>query len=637
MCGLSGIISADSIGLLNLKAMTDVITHRGPDGQGYSVIGQHDNSIKLENFSSFEIKNHFNLGLAHRRLAIIDTTQNGIQPLLYSKNHLICFNGEIYNYLELKIELESLGHTFTTQTDTEVACAAFAQWGYESMDRMHGMWAMAYVNLETGELILSRDRYGIKPLYYSKNAPNLFVFSSEAKQILKVIDQKPTLNYSIASDFLGYGISDHKRETFFNEIFELEPGHYLKINLKNGIISESIRWYNFKSNNSYKTSANYSSDFRKVFDSSIREHLRSDVAIGSCLSGGLDSSSIVATVNELRGENNGIQKTFSFVPVEEKYSEKKYIDIVLSGRKIESHTITPKENDLNKHLSKIIYHQDFPFASTSIFAQWLVFESAKLNDVKVMLDGQGADEVLGGYHAFFKIRLFSLFKQARFFKFIKQLNDLSPHEYGIMFGLQSVLLGLTPQWIEEFFRKLLKKNDGEKRYFSLPRDQSNPRSYKAYKINSMLDLSLDQINRSNLPMLLRFEDRNSMAHSIEARVPFLDHRLVEFSLNSPEEWLINGPYTKYILREAMIKRLPKEITHRLDKMGFVTPEESWMRENSEDRLALLEELYLESKSILKVELVEDFKRFIRNEIPYNQAFWRAFVFGLWRREFEVKL
>lgn len=633
MCGLNGIVSSEPIDLAALSAMTATIHYRGPDGTGHFVLGAHSADTIPGPFKQRPASSGVNVGLGHRRLAIIDLSADGLQPFEYDEDHVLVFNGEIYNYLEVRAELEQLGRTFRTQTDTEVACAALAHWGLPGLERLRGMWAMAWLEQKARKLTLIRDRFGIKPLYYTHTSAGVTAFGSEAKQLIPFLPTAPRLNSRTAAEFLHYGISDHGADTFIHGIQELLAGHLCEVDLTTGKLSAPRRWYSFPASKPPAT-ASPLAEFKQLFVSSVREHLRADVPIGSCLSGGLDSSSIVSTVHDLKRESTTPQLTFSFIPVEKAYSEEKYIRLVLAQKNIRSVTVTSSAAELTTDLEDLVYHQDFPFASTSIFAQWAVFAAAKKNAVKIMLDGQGADEILGGYHAFFKMHLYSLFRRLKWGAFYRQLRALRVHGYGLKFALESIVLGCLPVSLESLLRSLVRSSrTGD--YFH--GSAANPRSYRGHGISDMRSLSVDQITRSNLPMLLRFEDRNSMAHGIEARVPFLDHRLVELSLALGDEWRVQGPETKSILRQTMAHELPPEITHRIDKMGFVSPEESWMRAAGPEVLASLREIQAECSQLIKEKIVTDFSRFLDGGQPYDQVFWRVLSFGLWRRRFNVLL
>lgn len=635
MCGLNGIISAKPIVLSSLESMTGTIAHRGPDGQGLAILGKFEGALSGQRFEHRETAHAWNVGLGHRRLAIIDLSDDGLQPFFYGPHQVLVFNGEIYNYIELREELEKLGLSFSTKTDTEVACAVLATWGEAGLHRMRGMWAMAWVDTKSGVVTLSRDRYGIKPLYFCRTSSGGLAFGSEAKQLLPFIGQKPRANLVMAADFLGYGISDHRPETFFAGVSELMAGELCTFNLQTGEFSSPRAWYQLRSTNVSGTPMQIKAEFKSIFQSSIREHLRADVPIGSCLSGGLDSSSVVATVYELDQEKRNEQLAFTFIPELEELSEQKYIVPFLRGKNIRQVQVSPRSQNLFDDIAALVFHQDFPFASTSMFAQWSVFKAARQNQVKIMLDGQGADEILGGYHSFFKMHLYSLFRSLKWRQLYAQVRALKVHGYGIRFALESVALGAMPHWLEAPLRKLTGTGCQEN-YFSLAKTR-NPRSYSAHSIKNMADLSRDQIQRSNLPMLLRFEDRNSMAHGIEARVPFLDHRLVEYSLGLPDDLRINGGETKSILRETMSDQLPQEISRRIDKMGFVSPEETWLKQSGPQAIELLTEIQRECAVIMKPQLVTDFTDFIHGKRGYNQAFWRAICYGLWRRRFNVEL
>lgn len=633
MCGISGIVARSPIALQRLKEMTELISYRGPDGQGFLILGEHDGGLGPGTFAVRPQVGTCHVGLGHRRLSIIDLSDDGLQPFVIGE-HVLVFNGEVYNYVELKAELRELGHRFRTHTDTEVALTAFIEWGEAALERMRGMWAMAWVDEKNARLTLIRDRFGIKPLYYTYR-DGVLAFGSEAKQLLAQLPHPPALDVGCAVDFLSYGITDHTEKTFFRDVLELPAGQLCRFDLRTGHPVTTKAWYTPQPAALEGTREELIAGFRRRFDESITEHLRADVPLGSCLSGGLDSSSIVASVYLRRTAQSPQQLTFSFVPREARFSEEKFIERVLTGKDIKAVRITPEASGLLSQLDDLIFHQDFPFSSTSIFAQREVFRAAQSAGVKIMLDGQGADEVLGGYHSFLKMHLYSLFASGNVAGLRAQLRDLGPHGHGIKFGLQSILLGALPESLERSLRRLT-GTDGSESYFSHTPGR-NPRSYRGNGVRDMRTLSLDQITRSNLPMLLRYEDRNSMAQSIEARVPFLDHRLVEYALGLPDDLRVKGPETKSVLREAMRERLPPQITHRLDKMGFVSPEEVWMKEAGDRVLELLTELQRECAPLVKPKLVRDFQAFLRGARGYDQVYWRVLCFGLWRRRFNVQL
>jgi len=612
MCGISGMIdiSRKTISKTEIKTINDLISHRGPDDEG------------------FYFNNNFAFG--HRRLSVLDLSNEGHQPMHYLNKYVITYNGEIYNYLEIKEILQEKGYEFNSNTDTEVILAAYDQWGDDCVNHFNGMWAFAIHNIEEKTIFCSRDRFGIKPFYYTQ-INNKFIFASEIKQFTLIDGWKAILNNSRAFDFLEYGIFDHTDETLFEGVFQLKGGCNLVFDL---ITNEFCinNWYDLKSVEVKEESSfsEASSKFKILFDDAIKLILRSDVKVGSCLSGGLDSSSIVCTVSKLlkKSKKETIQETVSSCFNIAKYDEQEFIDEVTANTNTKSNKIFPQYNDLFKELENIVWHQDEPFCSTSIFAQWSVFKEAKSNNITVMLDGQGADEYLAGYHSFYGayfLGLLKLFKINRFFREIKAYR----YNHGITsYKIYKVLIGKI---IDDSFKILLKKILLKKFLFN------NKYKDKQHSENSgsIREHSLNQLLNINLPMLLHYEDRNSMAFSIESRVPFLDYRIVEFTLNQPDEYKIRNGVTKAILRNSMNSVLPKKILDRQDKMGFVTPEEIWIKENKEVFLSKIKEYIVLSNGLITNNTLSYFKRVINDEVVFDFTIWRIIVFGEWLKKFNI--
>ena len=629
MCGITAIISSDLISESLLKDMNDMIEHRGPDGHGL-------------NF--YQNKFNLNVGLGHRRLSILDLSENGHQPMSYRDRYVITYNGEIYNYIELKRELEKEGYTFNSETDTEVIMAAYDKWGEDCQHHFNGMWSFALLDLFQKRVFFSRDRFGIKPLYFYQRDESLYI-ASEIKQFTLIPNWRARLNQQMAYDFLAFGISDHTHETSFKNVFQLKGGYCFGIDLAD---INSIK--NFSPRQWYKPQVSYNPineqeaiyNFRLLLKDSIKLRLRSDVAVGSCLSGGLDSSSIVCQMSELLNieKQEASQHTFSACSKYKKFDERSFIDLVLNKVNCSPSFTYPDYSSLFQNLKKITWHQDAPFASTSIFAQWKVFELAKENKVPVVLDGQGADELLAGYHPFFKPFLFRLFSSLKFKTLTHELIHLkNNHGYGLSHFINSLLVNILPEFSLNILRNLSNKNPTKPNWLNFKNfniNYENPRNYKG--IQDIKRMSEKLIFSTNLPMLLRYEDRNSMAFSIESRVPFLDYRLVEFIFSLPSQLLIKNGETKYILRNSMKESIPSEIANRNDKMGFVTPEEIWIKENKDNLFStVLEEAVERTDGIIRPEILSEFKRFQVGERPYNQDFWKVISYSKWMDTFSVSI
>jgi asparagine synthase (glutamine-hydrolysing) len=542
MCGIAGILKFEDslVDDQELKKMTNVIFYRGPDGEG-----QWINSKK-------------NIGLGHRRLSIIDLSDHAKQPMHYAGNrYSITFNGEIYNYIELKEELVKAGYTFQSNSDTEVLLALYDQKKEKCLDGLDGMFSFAIWDEQEQELFCARDRFGEKPFHYYLDSRQ-FVFGSEIKQLWAYGIPKKSSEQRI-NNYIAYGIVDDANDmtsTFYENIKRLDAAHYLRIKA-NGEIQISQYWSIDLNAEKYKGSIEQASEeFIHLLTESIHLRLRSDVPVGSSLSGGLDSSSIVMLIDQLKG--NGLkQNTFSARFKDFAKDEGKHIEeVVKACKNVEVHYTWPDEHYFMEVLDKVNYHQDEPYGSASIVAQYAVMELAKKNNVTVLLDGQGADEYLGGYLPYYKLYLNQLF-----------FNDHSNYKkelpaYNSFHGNTYPYVSLEKQ---ETFRMKLG------RYKRKVLNQDMP-----YSSNTLSERLRNDIAIVGIKELLRYADRNSMAHSREVRLPFLSHKLVEFAFSLPDAYKLNLGWTKYVLRKAMNTTLPKSICWRVDKIGYEPPQTKWL-------------------------------------------------------------
>lgn len=667
MCGISGIISFVPLPLGSLHLMTDCIRHRGPDDEGFVLFpcldGQADPrggpdtpddvlraELLYSPISNGAREGLFHFGLGHRRLSILDLSPLGHQPMCTQDGrYWIVFNGEVYNYVELRAELENLGHSFISRTDTEVILAAYAQWGDGCLARFNGMWAFAIYDSKVKTLFLARDRFGVKPLYYWASPEGLFAFASEIKQFTVLPGWQAKLNGQRAYDYLVFGITDHTEETMFAGVFQLRPGHCVTLAVDDASVVQpgaplsTHAWYELRPRPFAGSFDDAAREFRSLFEQSIALRLRADVPVGSCLSGGLDSSSIVCVLNELLRNQGGqaLQKTFSACSDVARFDERKWIDLVVGKTGVDAHYVYPALDRLFEESPSITWHQDEPFGSTSIYAQWCVFRLAAQNGVKVMLDGQGADEQLCGYHGFFGPRLATLLKSWRFADLVADLGGMRRlHGYSVLSSLKFMLPYLLPEKLTHVLRRVGGYTHPRPSWLNLGRLQAeavDPFWKLGARGGGIQALSWTQLTGANLQMLLHWEDRNSMAQSIESRVPFLDYRLVEFVLGLPDEFKVAGGMTKRVLRESMHGVLPDEIRNRLDKLGFVTPEEVWMRESMphmfmnriEQALGVAAECFNADDVRLELNnIISGRKRF--SFLP-----WRIVNFGEWLGRFGV--
>jgi asparagine synthase (glutamine-hydrolysing) len=627
MCGISGIVNRNNSQVTPeiIKAFNNIIAHRGPDADGFY-------------FGS-------NFAFGHRRLSILDLSAEGNQPMHYLERYTITYNGEVYNYIEIKEELIKLGYNFKSKTDTEVILAAYAQWGEACVDRFNGMWAFAIYDRLKNIIFCSRDRFGVKPFYYAIIG-SYFAFGSEIKQFTVLPQWSAKANIPRVLDFLMYGVFDHSEETLFDEVLQLRGGHNLTYNLHSHqyIIKE---WYNL-SNKVSDLKDNFDaakSKFLNLFQDAVKLRLRSDVKVGSCLSGGLDSSAIVSIVNKVLRETNQqeIQETVSSCFEIKKYDEQEYIDAVVDQTQVKAHKVFPKYENLMDTLEKIVWFQDNPIGSSSIYAQYNVFETTAKHNIKVMLDGQGADESLAGYDGFYYSYYYSLLHKL---KITTLLNEVSSVRRYNRFSIPTFVYKSFTSFLPYSVHKLLKKKLNSfdemgikyKEYKSLG-EEEDILINKVLDFSSLRKLSYNQIYEHSLPMLLHYADRMSMAHSIESRLPFLDYRLVEYIFSLQDSFKINQGKTKYILREALTGILPDKIINRYDKMGFVTPEAYWMKNHNQEFYNRLEEATTVLADIIdKDTVLYNFRKDTeKDSVSMGSFYWRVLSVASWFKVFNIKL
>jgi asparagine synthase (glutamine-hydrolysing) len=589
MCGIFGIFGRH--GLRGpprelLKGLA-IASHRGPDGEGVAWFDtRQGREVTLADPGRPAAEASADLLLAHRRLAIIDLSDLGLQPMRCDDGQFwITYNGEIYNYVELRAELESQGAVFRSHSDTEVILQAYKAWGSDAFSRFVGMWALAILDLRQRRLILSRDRFGIKPLHYVA-AGGRFAFASEIKQLLEIAWVPRSLNARAVYDYLQYEVSDIGTETFFAGINKVGPGHTLVLKLESGSYEVQPYYKPFSGPVLESISPQDAAGrFRELLRDSVRMHLRSDVPVGTCLSGGLDSGAIAVLMRDIsRSAKLPVERhAFSCHFDIPEANELEFTRHNVAAAEVQPHWIEPSDRDIEADLQPLIWHQDEPFNSTSIFAQWSVFRLVQKTGVKVVLDGQGADEMLGGYASTVPYFFLELAATGRLMKTVLESWRWS--------HLQGSTWSSVLPWSR--LRRALAAFSGAKPASVGPAQAAwmRPEFERAHADASLVRAQAYQISwdakapfasvlrrfffESNLPALLRYEDRNSMAFSVESRVPFLDHRLVEFAFALPSDIKFRGGYTKRVLRDAMDGLLPEPVRMRARKMGFATPELQW--------------------------------------------------------------
>jgi asparagine synthase (glutamine-hydrolysing) len=570
MCGIVGIIkhnqNVQTFGrsemLFQVRTMADAIKHRGPDGEGYWA--SQDASV----------------GFGHRRLSVIDLTEGAAQPMHYLERYTIVYNGEIYNYIELKEHLHKNGYAFKTRSDIEVILAAYDYWKEDCMEHFDGMFSFAIWDEKEQTLFAARDRFGEKPFYYYADNAH-FIFASEMKALWAVgvpknVDDKMLLNY-VTIGHLQNPVD--KAQTFFEDIRSLPAAHYLQLSKTTGKIIIRRYWDIDKEAKITITESDAIEKLNALLTNSVKRRLRSDVDFGTSLSGGLDSSSILSLINYLKGDGEST-KTFSAVFPGFEKDESPYIQSVVDKFKTDNFKIEPTIDGLINDLEKVCYHQEEPFSSSSIYIQYKVFELAKQNNIKVLLDGQGADETLAGYHKYYNWYLQQLAIRGKFGQIHRERRSLADKNITIDWGMKNYMAAYfyphTAVFLErKEYNKIIKSKDINPDFVAALHGREWEGIRKS-SINKLSDILYFNTMELGLEELLRFADRNSMAHGTEVRLPFLNHRLVEFIFSLPPNFKIREGWTKWILRKTMDKKLPNDIVWRKDKVGYEPPQQKWM-------------------------------------------------------------
>ncbi|MBD9399643.1 asparagine synthase (glutamine-hydrolyzing) [Pseudomonas sp. PDM11] len=619
MCGFLGFIS-DTDKHSDLSSALSMIKHRGPDAQRCNV---YHVGTKV-------------VGFAHARLSIIDLSNAAIQPFeSHCGGFSIIFNGEIYNYRELRDELRLLGHEFFTESDTEVLLAAWNAWGTKSLRKFIGMFAFVVLDKKSRKVTLVRDAFGIKPFFYAPDGDQLF-WGSDIRGVIKLINKPAQPDLQRGYDYLVHGDYDSTENSFVEGVFNLLPGHFFEYDLDKGETSKPVSWW--KPDLSLRSSLSFSEAAQKtkeLFLESIKYHLRSDVPLGVALSGGVDSSAVVCAVRKLQPDAE--IHTFSYVANDDALSEEKWIDGVNEYVNAISHKVYSSGEEMRRDLDDMLLMQGEPFGGTSIYAQYRVFKLAKERGITVTLDGQGADELLAGYSGYPGHRILSLLERRKFLaahKFARKWSKWPGRSYKLawMYLARVVLpdswyarvrkhMGrdFCPVWLN---LDLLIRNNIS---FSEKREQRRNVN-KGYRV---LEALAGTLQGRGLPSLLRHGDRNSMAFSIESRVPFLTLPLAEFLLSLPEEYLISdGGETKHVFREAMRGIVPDSHLDRKDKIGFATPESDWLLGMTSEIRSWL----YDAPSIIflnKNELIKEFERVVSGEKKFDSRVWRWVNYLRW--------
>jgi asparagine synthase (glutamine-hydrolysing) len=622
MCGIAGIANIHGHRIPHMKshliAMSELIKHRGPDGEGFWVhpVGH--------------------VGFAHRRLSIIDLA-TGDQPMTDESENWLVFNGEIYNYIELR---QIIGdERFRTNSDTEVILRAYEKWGPTCLDHLRGMFAFALWDERQHMLFCARDRFGIKPFYFTQQQDR-FYFASEVKALLPFVTSIKT-NVEAFKEYLSFQFC-FQGKTLFNEISELQPGHYLIC--KNRAISTRRYWQVYYSLDFDHTENYFVNQISKLFLDSVKVHCRSDVPIGAYVSGGLDSG-IVASMacDQTQSAFLGFTGKFSF---NETFDESAYARDLAKWRQFDLYEVDITPEDFRENIRKVIYHLDYPVAGPGSFPQYMVSQLASRHR-KVILGGQGGDEIFGGYVRY----LIAYFEQC-----IKSAIHGTMNNGNFIVTYQSIIPNLSTlrnyiPLMQEFWREGL-FDDIDRRYFRLinrapslgPEIRwealGDPDVFETFRSifraenvgkESYFDSMTHFDFKTLLPALLQVEDRMSMAHGIESRVPFLDHPIVEFAATAPSNIKFKDGRMKHLLRNAMEFTLPPSILNRKDKMGFPVPLNEWMRKEVRD--------FVMDVMTTRASFARDFvdnrivAEHLQNEPQFGRKIWGLLSLEIWQQAF----
>jgi asparagine synthase (glutamine-hydrolysing) len=656
MCGITGIVYNNSLkDTQDIQRMSDTIAHRGPDGEGFLAVSTNNGKITelgggktpvhLPNVSEFGA--NANMYLAHRRLSIIDLSKAGHQPMANkNKDIWVTFNGEIYNYKSLRNELSE--YNFVSNTDTEVLIYAYEKWGINCLKRFNGMWAFVLYDKKKNILFGARDRFGVKPLYYTQNA-DFFAFNSEIKGLLAKPEVPRKVNISASSAYLRTGLETFTGETFFDAISELQPSHYFIYDLENKKLSIE-KYYELEFCDTWeqydeKKSKEYIEGVKDRIIQAVDLRLNADVTVGSCLSGGMDSSAIVCAINKLLknksyesiGPKQGVVTAcYNDSPIDESAWAKHVVDHVSA----DWHKVFPKREEMESDLSDLIYTQDVPFGSTSIYAQYRVMKTAREAGLTVMLDGQGGDELFTGYtpyyHTFYseakKNKDYNLLSTEQEYVKNTPFGDINIDKMITKHDVTFSLRKFIPKRIKDILRPYIRKTVNESTYIEI-----NGKQYKQYSYTTLNQMLYTLMAYVSLPTLLKYEDRNSMRFSIESRTPFADDiELINYTFAIPGVYKIHNGWSKYLLRESMSGIVPAQIKERTDKIGFATPEYEWLQSI---KSYLFDNINSDIKKIINISKLEkDWDTFLskQNKMGITEI-WRYINYILWFKTFKVNV
>lgn len=654
MCGIFGVLNFNEVNvdMNSLRDSVSIIKHRGPDDEGYAVFNTHK-KIREERYGDTSVTKKgtyvlsgspdvFNLAFGFRRLSILDLSVNGHQPF-FNEDKSICiiFNGEVYNYIEIREELKRKGYKFRTGTDTEVIMNSYIEWGEDCLSRFNGMWGIALYDMRKNILFCSRDRFGVKPFYYYKD-DKIFVFGSELKSVIEYFKKDPSfvkkINKEIAYDYFLNSFTDHTENTFIQGIKHLLPSHYIRVinnefSIKRYFSLEVNKEFGKYDENKFQKIKN---SFSELLYDSVSLRLRSDVAVGTCLSGGLDSSTVVSIIHRLLKdgrENNmlqigSMQKTFSAVYDDKTIDERNFIEEIVKATNCDSHYIFPDKADFADDVDKFIFQLDEPIGGTSPYAQWNVMKLARQNNVTVLLDGQGADESLGGYEVYFGFLYANLFRQKNFAGLLSEVSKnfnkgIEISVRGLKYYLNSKSKNMNSPVSIYYNTDFLRNYSGK--------------SVLEYRTTGNLNEKLyEDLSQYILPSLLRYEDRNAMKFSIESRTPFLDYRIIKLLFETEGVYKIHNGFSKWILRNSMNRIIPDNVVWRRDKKGFPTPERKWMMRLKSDFINVVNQNIEELSVFFNPDLIiKNYDKIVSDPDIKSHFLWKIYNFAKWKKMYGV--
>ena len=663
MCGIAGIVDFKiSVNVSeSLKQMCSTIAHRGPDDEGFVFFSEHETATAgskntpeniwgtslyyKPNEHIDNVRGGFFLGLGHRRLSILDLSPAGHQPMCINKGDTwITYNGEIYNFIELKKELINRGYEFQTATDTEVILNAYKHWGYNCVDHFNGMWSFVIYDKEKNLLFGSRDRLGVKPFYYYQDE-NTFLFASEQKALTVLPFVETTINPAAVFDYFVLDQIEYEEEGFFKNIIELPASNAFVFDLNTKKLNKWL-YYTLKTNGLYEDfhpekMQVYSDKLALLLNESISLRLRSDVPVGTCLSGGLDSSAITAIVKQHLKQNQSLE-VFTASFNEKEIDESHWAELVVQSTGASWNRVFPNAEELLNDLTKLTWSQDIPIWSTSTYAQFRVMQLVKEKNIKVVLDGQGGDELFAGYPAHLPSFWCELLNNKKYFQLSKELRAYNSFPKSTSFFIKQYFRQYGIYNLPPSIRSFILFNYFEELKY-LNKDFKESHISRLNKGSSMDKITLNgrlsyELNNSLLKSYLKCEDRCSMYHSVESRTPFADDpELIKFSLNLPANYKIKGGVQKLILRESVASILPEKTVSRRDKMGYVTPNNDWIADIAPNLKNIFNNPLLED--FLDIKLIKkDFDTiFDSRKQKENGKLFKFISFAMWVMVFEERL